>query len=189
MTDVVIVETPTGTIVEVIEAPASALDVVSSTTPLVEVTTPNVVEVTPTPAPILEVAEPSAVAVTETETRTVEVVIRGPQGPAGRGIYTVSETPPLDPADGDRWLATGLGIEFTYVDDGNSAAWFEAGTGGLEGPTGPTGPAGAIGPTGPAGPTGATGPTGPAGAQGIQGVAGADGATGPTGPTLSLIHI
>jgi len=46
-------------------------------------------------------------------------------GGGGSGSYTASSTAPTNPAEGDRWYDIDLGIEFTYVNDGNSSQWVE----------------------------------------------------------------
>lgn len=51
-------------------------------------------------------------------------------GGGGSGSYTVSSNPPTSPVQGDRWYDIDLGIEFTYVNDGNSSQWVETSTGG-----------------------------------------------------------
>lgn len=51
-----------------------------------------------------------------------------PIGGSGGGAYTVSATAPSSPANGDRWLDTNSGIEYSYVNDGNSSQWVETGT-------------------------------------------------------------
>ena len=51
-------------------------------------------------------------------------------GGGGGGSYTASSSPPASPAEGDRWYDIDLGIEFTYVNDGNSLQWVETSTGG-----------------------------------------------------------
>jgi hypothetical protein len=43
----------------------------------------------------------------------------------GSGSYTASSNPPASPTEGDRWYDIDLGIEFTYVNDGNSSQWVE----------------------------------------------------------------
>lgn len=43
----------------------------------------------------------------------------------GTGSYTASSSPPVSPTEGDRWYDIDLGIEFTYVNDGNSSQWVE----------------------------------------------------------------
>lgn len=202
MATVVLVETITDTIVEVHEAPANTVQVVTTATPSISLTAPPEITVAPVEQTVENVVAAPALETVAEDIQVVQVIAAGPMGPPGRGIYTIAETAPVDPAPGDRWLASLLGIEFTYIYDGNNYAWFETGSGGIEGPTGPTGPAGAAGPqgpTGPAGPAGGptgptgpagpqgpigpTGPQGPAGADGAQGPAGADGAQGPAGPT------
>lgn len=59
----------------------------------------------------------------------------------GSGTYTVSSTAPTSPANGDRWFDTNSGIEYTYVNDGNSSQWVETSAPGI-GEQGPQGPAG-----------------------------------------------
>lgn len=46
-------------------------------------------------------------------------------GGGGSGSYTASSSPPASPSEGDRWYDIDLGIEFTYVNDGNSSQWVE----------------------------------------------------------------
>ncbi len=46
-------------------------------------------------------------------------------GGGGSGSYTASSNPPASPTEGDRWYDIDLGIEFTYVNDGNSSQWVE----------------------------------------------------------------
>lgn len=46
-------------------------------------------------------------------------------GGGGSGSYTASSSPPASPTEGDRWYDIDLGIEFTYVNDGNSSQWVE----------------------------------------------------------------
>lgn len=108
----------------------------------------------------------------------------GPTGANGVGTYTEAPNPPTVPApvDGDRWLDTDTGIEYTYLSDASGAQWVETGQLAQLGPTGVTGPTGLTGPTGPTGSTGDTGPTGPSGT-GPTGPTGDTGPTGATGPT------
>lgn len=49
--------------------------------------------------------------------------------------YTVSETAPLSPVEGDAWYKSSTGQTFLYYD----SYWVEAGSS-MAGPTGPTGP-------------------------------------------------
>jgi len=121
----------------------------------------------------------------------------------GTGIINVeysynSDTPPLDPVEGDFWWDSASGRGYIRY----QGLWVEyspqiqpaPGATGPEGATGATGPKGDIGDpggaTGPQGATGATGlgatgATGPQGATGDQGAtgSGATGATGPDGAT------
>lgn len=75
------------------------------------------------------------------------------------------------------WIDSDTGIQYIYVNDGNSFQWVQLGTG-TQGATGAIGATGIQGP--PNGATGATGVSGPQGATGPSG--GATGATGPAGP-------
>jgi len=72
----------------------------------------------------------------------------------GGGAYTVSATAPSSPDAGDRWLDSDNGIEYTYVNDGNTSQWVETSAPG----TGAVGPQGETGDTGPTGPQGPIGP-------------------------------
>lgn len=75
------------------------------------------------------------------------------------------------------WIDSDTGVQYIYVNDGDSFQWVQLGTGSQ----GATGAIGATGLQGPAnGATGATGVSGPQGATGPSG--GATGATGPIGP-------
>lgn len=55
----------------------------------------------------------------------VSVVEIGAGGGGGSGTYTVSATAPGAPSAGDRWLDSDNGIEYTYINDGDSSAWVE----------------------------------------------------------------
>ena len=103
----------------------------------------------------------------------------GPTGPAGpSATYYVQVPPaPLSPNVGDRWYDLSTGLEFVYINDGDSSQWVSPAGGGGGGTGGGTG--GVAGPTGATGVTGITGPTGPTGATGVTG------ATGPAGPGMS----
>jgi hypothetical protein len=107
----------------------------------------------------------------------------GITGPTGTSFtYYVQEPPaPSSPVVGDRWYDLSTGIEYVYINDGNTSQWVTPNSGGGSsggGSTGATGPTGATG-TGVTGATGATG-TGVTGATGATGATGL-GATGPTG--------
>jgi len=61
-----------------------------------------------------------------------------PQNPvisstASGGGFTISDTAPTDPEDGDRWLDSTSGIEYTWVDDGSSSQWVETGSFAVQG--------------------------------------------------------
>ena len=67
---------------------------------------------------------------------------QGPQGPRGGGLYTFATTPPVSPIEGDRWVNSTTGYEFTYVCDGDSCQWVDTRGTGFAGATGdPTTPA------------------------------------------------
>jgi hypothetical protein len=79
----------------------------------------------------------------------------GPTGPTGatgsvgpQGSYTLGDTPPSSPTEGDAWFDTSTAKFFIFYD----SFWIEVATTD-QGPTGPTGPS-VTGPTGPTGPTG-----------------------------------
>jgi hypothetical protein len=103
-------------------------------------------------------------------------------GPTGVGRYTVLDTAPTGPINGDVWYNSSNGRSYVYYNDGNTSQWVEYGQAN-QGPTGPTGPTGATGAPGSASSTGATGPTGYTGPTGPEGSASSTGATGPTGAT------
>jgi hypothetical protein len=90
---------------------------------------------------------------------------------------------------GYRWMDSNSGIEYVYVNDGNSQQWVQptnvgaVGATGSNGITGSTGATGATGSNGITGSTGATGATGATGSNGITGSTGATGATGSNGIT------
>lgn len=66
----------------------------------------------------------------------------GPQGPAGESAaFDFSDTAPISPTPGDRWVNTQNGVEYTYTYDGTSYQWIQLNPAlrGLQGPTGPTG--------------------------------------------------
>ena len=49
----------------------------------------------------------------------------GPTGATGPNNYTIGMTAPVGATNGDRWLDTVTGIEFTYIDDGDTTVWVE----------------------------------------------------------------
>ena len=87
----------------------------------------------------------------------------GPQGEVGPARVTTSDTPPLDPVDGDQWFDTRVCTTFVYYDDGTSAQWVPS-VATTKGDDGEQGAQGVAGPVGPAGPAGADGSDGVAGA-------------------------
>ena len=46
-------------------------------------------------------------------------------GGGGGGGFTVSSAAPGSPALGDRWLDSDTGVEYTWVEDGDSNQWVE----------------------------------------------------------------
>lgn len=46
-------------------------------------------------------------------------------GGGSGGTFTYSTTAPSTPAAGDRWVDANSGIEYTYINDGNSSQWVE----------------------------------------------------------------
>jgi hypothetical protein len=49
----------------------------------------------------------------------------GYTGSAGAVVATISATPPSTPSLGDVWIDSATGIQYFYVDDGDSAQWIE----------------------------------------------------------------
>ena len=98
---------------------------------------------------------------------------------ASAGNYYVQDetTPPTGANNGDRWYDLSSGLEYVWINDGDSSQWVSPAA---IGPQGTTGPQGSVGPQGA---TGVQGPTGPQGATGIKGATGSTGATGSQGPT------
>jgi len=100
----------------------------------------------------------------------------GPQGDTG-GVgfsFYYQQNPPTGITFGTRWMDSDTGVEYIYINDGNSSQWVQPTNDGSQGIQGPTGP------TGSQGIRGIQGPTGPTGSQGIR---------GPTGPTGSSTAI
>jgi hypothetical protein len=137
--------------------------------------------------------------------KNIDISIAGGSGGGGGGggagstyYYQLSEPTDSGITMGYRWMNSDTGIEYVYINDGNSPQWVQPTTNGSQGPQGVTGPTGPTGPQGNTGATGAdstvpgptglqgnTGPTGPqgnTGATGATGATGSQGATGATGP-------
>ena len=70
----------------------------------------------------------------------------GPQGPGGSGNYVISATAPIGPTSGDRWYDLTYGLEYVYINDGDSSQWISPAQAGAQGPTGPQGVQGSTGP-------------------------------------------
>ena len=51
-------------------------------------------------------------------------------GTGGGNNYTVSTTAPSSPGVGDFWFNLNEGVQYTWIDDGNSSQWIETGGGG-----------------------------------------------------------
>ena len=112
----------------------------------------------------------------------ISIASSGGGGGGGGGLtYYYQTGTPTDPGitSGQRWMDSDTGIEFVYINDGNSSQWIQ--------PTVPTG----LGATGPQGNTGAAGVTGSTGATGATGTQGNTGATGADGaiPTNYVISV
>jgi len=92
--------------------------------------------------------------------------------------FTYGLTASAGSTQGDRWMASDTGIEYVYINDGNSQQWIQPTSNGSQGPQGNTGNTGATGATGSQGNTGATGSQGNTGNNGNTGATGADGQPG-----------
>lgn len=73
-----------------------------------------------------------------------ETWIPGEAVGGGSGSYTISATPPAEPAAGDIWFDSTDGKSYIYYDDGDSQQWLEIGSR-YPGPKGDTGDTGATG--------------------------------------------
>jgi hypothetical protein len=106
----------------------------------------------------------------------------GQDGQGGSGNYVISATAPSGPTSGDRWYDLTTGLEYVYINDGDSSQWIAPAQAGAQGPTGSQGPlGGGTGNQGETGPQGFQGETGPQGFQGETGPQGFQGETGPQG--------
>jgi hypothetical protein len=76
-----------------------------------------------------------------TFSRTGDIGNIGYTGSQGESTYTYSDNPPANPAIGDRWFDSSLGIEFIWTDDGDGLQWVELAASGFIGTTGYTGSA------------------------------------------------
>jgi hypothetical protein len=65
--------------------------------------------------------------------------INGTNGIDGESTFTWGETPPVDPAVGDRWYDTTRAKIVVWIDDGDSFQWVETSASGFLGRTGYTG--------------------------------------------------
>jgi hypothetical protein len=92
--------------------------------------------------------------------------VTGPTGATGSINFIASATAPLGPTSGDRWYDLTTGLEYVYINDGDSQQWVAPASIGPQGPTGSNGSNGPTGSTGPTGSNGSNGPTGPTGASG-----------------------
>jgi hypothetical protein len=104
------------------------------------------------------------------------ITIASSGGGTAANNFTYGITTAAGATQGDRWMSSDTGIEYVYVNDGNSNQWIQPTNVGAVGATGATGGTGPQGIQGVTGNTGATGDIGPQGNTGIQGN------TGPTGP-------
>jgi hypothetical protein len=103
-------------------------------------------------------------------------------GSSGGNNFTYGITAAAGSTQGDRWMASDTGIEYVYVNDGNSQQWIQPTNVGAVGATGPQGNTGTNGTIGINGNTGATGATGATGPQGVTG------ATGPVGDYVISVN-
>ena len=127
------------------------------------------------------------------------IILNGLPGDAGSGgggdgstfYYQPTQPTGTGITMGYRWMNSDTGIEYVYINDGNTPQWIQPTTNGSQGPQGPVGPQGNPGATGAGstapGPQGNTGDTGPQGNTGATGNPGATGsgstAPGPQGNT------
>ena len=121
----------------------------------------------------------------------ISIASSGSGGGGGGGLtYYYQTSTPTDPGitSGQRWMDSDTGIEFVYINDGNSSQWIQPTVPTGLGATGPQGNTGATGETGPQGNTGATGATGPVGDYviSLRGLTGAVGLTNDSGIGLSV---
>jgi len=77
---------------------------------------------------------------------------------ASGSLYTVSETAPTNPKEGDMWFDPSVLETYVYYNDGTSSQWVISNN--SQGPAGPAGPAGTDGADGTAGADGADGASG-----------------------------
>jgi hypothetical protein len=108
------------------------------------------------------------------------ITIASSGGGTAANNFTYGITTAAGATQGDRWMSSDTGIEYVYVNDGNSNQWIQPTNVGSVGATGPQGNTGA---TGSQGVTGNSGGTGPQGIQGVTGNTGNNGTTGNTGGT------
>jgi hypothetical protein len=71
---------------------------------------------------------------------------QGFQGPASNAAYYIQATTPTSSVNnGDRWYDLTTGLEYVWIDDGDSYQWVAPASVGPKGPTGGTGPQGPSG--------------------------------------------
>jgi hypothetical protein len=139
--------------------------------------------------------------------------LSGTSGTSGVGEYYIQAPPPPTATTlGARWYDLTTGIEYVWIDDGNTTQWVTpangqgppgsagtsgtsgsgsggtgtsgtSGTSGLDGTSGTSGQAGTSGTSGQAGTSGTSGEAGTSGTSGLAGTSGTSGLAGPTGPT------
>ena len=109
------------------------------------------------------------------------IILNGLPGDAGSGgggdgstfYYQPTQPTGTGITMGYRWMNSDTGIEYVYINDGNTPQWIQPTTNGSQGPQGPVGPQGNPGATGAGstapGPQGNTGDTGPQGNTGATG--------------------
>lgn len=103
MSDIVVIETPTGTVVEIHEG-NTVVEIISTPTPSLDIVSDGSLTIIPPVTNTIEVLNPAVVEVQQEFTRTLEVVALGPQGPMGEdGLIGPPgpEGPPGPPGTGD----------------------------------------------------------------------------------------
>ena len=120
---------------------------------------------------------------------TAEASVQNPSGHPGIAAtitvipVTVGDNPPPNANNGELWWESDTGDLFVYYNDGNSAQWVMAMSGGRGDKGEPGADSTVAGPPGPPGDDGNPGPPGPPGADStVAGPPGDDGNPGPPGP-------
>lgn len=116
--------------------------------------------------------------------------ISGYSGKEGQIGFDFSSSPPVNPVAGDIWFDSIRGIQYVYIDDGDSSQWVElgltinegvSGFSGISGFSGYSGQDGFVGADGASGFSGYSGATGASGISGYSGTSGFSGFSGQSG--------